>query len=240
MSAAISVKELSAHYRGQETPALHNVSFDIATGSMTAIIGPNGAGKSTLLKCMLGLEKTQTGRISFFGEPHKKALQRIAYVPQRSAIDWNFPISVQDVVLMGAYPKTGWLKKTSAQTKDKAAAIMNNLGVAELAQRPIGALSGGQQQRVFIARALMQDAELLILDEPFAGIDITTEQIIIDILRSLKAQGKTILCVHHNLQNADEIFDEALLINQTLIAHGPIKSTLTDENIKLTYRSARP
>lgn len=220
---ALTITGLTVAYGS--VPVVATVSAKFPKGSMTAIIGPNGAGKSTLLKSALGLVPTVAGEVRAFGQPMAKAMPRIAYVPQRAAVDWEFPARVIDVVQMGLYRKTGLLGRFTSDLKAQAMGCLSRLGMQDYAQRQIGALSGGQQQRVFLARALAQEADLLILDEPFAGVDAATEAAIISVLHGLRSEGKTVIAVHHDLTTVPAYFDRVLLLNRRLIAEGPTKTT---------------
>ncbi|MCB1115976.1 MAG: metal ABC transporter ATP-binding protein [Chlamydiia bacterium] len=233
MDEAIDVRHLSVNY--DETSALWDISASIPSGNLVGIIGPNGAGKSTLLKAMLGFIKPLSGSVTFFGQPFKKVKERVAYVPQKGDIDWDFPITVLDVTLMGRYQKLKRLKWYRKADKEAALKILAKLEMDTLADRHISELSGGQQQRLFIARALLQEADILLLDEPFAAIDQTTETMLIKLLKELKNQGKTILVVHHDLKTAAAYFDRALLLNTSLVASGLTKEVLTKDNLARTY-----
>ncbi len=231
--SAVEVNQLTVSY--DQTSALWDVSFCVPEGKMVGVIGPNGAGKSSLLKAMVGLVKPLSGKTLFFGEPFKKVRKRIAYIPQKGAIDWEFPITVFDVVLMGRYghlPGLKWYRKA-----DRAAAhqILKLLEMDHLQNRQISELSGGQQQRLFIARALMQDADLFLLDEPFSGVDQSTEKMIIDILKGLKNQGKTLMIVHHDLETVEEYFDSVLMIKTSLVAHGDVAEVFNPETLKSAF-----
>lgn len=230
---ALEVQQLTVNY--DKTPVLWDVSFTVPQGKLVGIIGPNGAGKSTLLKAVLGVVKPLSGKVSFLGSPLTKALQRIAYVPQKNSVDWDFPITARDLVLMGRYRKLGLLKWTRAADKEAARAALNMVGMLAFENRQIGQLSGGQQQRIFIARALLQDADLYLMDEPFAGVDMATEQAIITLLDRLKAQGKTVFVVHHDLNSVDRYFDWTILLNTALIACGPVSEVFHAENLQRTY-----
>lgn len=233
MEPALSVRDLTVAYA--EQPVLWDLDLDIPAGSMAAIIGPNGAGKSTLLKAALDLVPRAAGTVRFFGKPYAEARARLGYVPQRSTVDWDFPIDVLDVVTMGRYAKLGWFKRPGRADREAALHCLDRVGMAEFAKRHISQLSGGQQQRVFLARALAQEADFTILDEPFAGVDATTEHAIIGVLRELKAEGKTILAVHHDLETAADYFDHVTLLNVRLVANGPTSTTLNRENLVKTY-----
>lgn len=219
----------------RQKPVLWDMEFEAPKNSLVAIVGPNGAGKSTFIKACLELIPRATGNVEFWGAPYKDQRSYVGYVPQRESVDWDFPISAHEVVCMGRYQKIGWLKRVSKAHKDFAEECLVKVGMQDFKKRQINQLSGGQQQRVFLARALAQEAELYFMDEPFAGVDATTEKSIIEVLRSLKAEGKTVLSVHHDLSTVREYFDEVLLMNSRLIAAGPVQSTFTEENLKRTY-----
>ncbi len=233
MLPVLSVDGLSASYR--KNKVLDDVVFDVSPGTMTSIVGPNGAGKSTLLKTILELHPLLAGKISFFGSSYQKVKSRIGYVPQRGSVDWDFPTNALDVVLMGLYGKIGWLKWPKRSHREKAMEALAEMGMADYASRQISQLSGGQQQRVFLARALVMDADLYFLDEPLAGVDAATERAIMATLNLLKSRGRTVLVVHHDLQTVEDYFDHVLLLNRTVIAHGPTEKTFTESNIYRTY-----
>jgi len=199
----IKVENISASYR--KNTVLHDVNFEVVSGSLTGIVGPNGAGKSTLIKTMLNLHPSLTGSVSFFGLPFAKAKKRIGYVPQRGSVDWDFPTDALDVVTMGLYGQIGWLRRPGRLHKEKAYEALEKMGMADYAGRQISQLSGGQQQRVFLARALVQNADIYFMDEPLAGVDATTERAIMTILKELKAIGKTVMVVHHCLKGTGPI-----------------------------------
>ena len=233
MEDVIDIHQLTVNY--EKTSALWDVNVSIPKGSLVGVIGPNGAGKSTLLKALLGIVKPLSGSVRFFGKPFSKINGKIAYVPQKGSIDWDFPITVFDVVLMGRFGKLRGLKWYTKADKQAARKILDRLEMGDLANRQISALSGGQQQRLFIARALLQEAEILLLDEPFASVDKATEDIIIRILKKLRKDRKTILVVHHDLNTAPHYFDQALLLNTSLVAYGDVEETLTPRNLSLVY-----
>ncbi|MCS7020242.1 MAG: metal ABC transporter ATP-binding protein [Gemmataceae bacterium] len=230
---AIDIHDLTVSYGGQ--PVLWDIDLAIPAGVLGAVIGPNGAGKTTLIKAILGLVRPLTGEIRVLGAPYSPRRRCVAYVPQRSSVDWDFPATALDVVLMGSYGRLGWLRWPGRAERQAALEALERVGLRELAQRQIGQLSGGQQQRVFLARALMQQAPLLLLDEPFQGVDAVTEQTIVAVLRQLRDQGHTLLVVHHDLQTAAQYFDWIVLLNVRLIAAGPTASTFTLENLQRTY-----
>jgi len=218
-----------------DKPAIFSIDATFEPGAMTAIIGPNGAGKSTLLKAALGIVKPISGMVSVYGKPLKSELPRIAYVPQRASVDWDFPTRVIDVVLMGLARELGLLKRIRKTHLDKANACLSRVGMDAFANRQIGQLSGGQQQRVFLARALAQEAEIYLLDEPFAGVDAATEKAIIAVLKSLRDAGKTVIVVHHDLSTVAEYFDRVFLINTTAVAEGIVERAFTAETLQAAY-----
>lgn len=230
---AIEVEHLSVSYF--ETTALEDVSLNILSGQLVGIIGPNGAGKSTFIKALIELIPAQAEKITLLGQTIDATRTQIAYVPQRSVIDWDFPIRVIDAVLIGCYPKLGLFKRLNKHHRAFASACLERVGMSEFADRQIGELSGGQQQRVFLARALAQEAELLLLDEPFVGVDVVSERVIIDLLRTLRDEGKTIIVVHHDLSKAADYFDELLLLNKTVIAYGRPEEVLQADTIEEAY-----
>lgn len=216
-------------------PVLWDVDYDAPPSALIAIVGPNGAGKSTLIKACLGLLPRASGVVEFWGQPYRHVRKRIAYMPQRESVDWDFPVSALDVVAMGRYAHIGWCRPVSRAHKAVAMASLDRVGLSDVAHRQIGRLSGGQQQRVFLARSLAQEADLYFMDEPFAGVDAATERAIIDLLRDLRAQGKTVICVHHDLATASIYFDHALLLNMRVVAAGPVREAMTQENLARTY-----
>ena len=229
----LEAHNLTVAYR--DKPVLWHVDFAIRGPSLVGIIGPNGAGKSTLLKAVLGLLPVGSGHAEFFGQPLRKVRNRVGYVPQRESVDWDFPIQVLDVVLMGTYGRLGWIRRPGSADRELARNCLAKMGLEGLEHRQIGQLSGGQQQRVFLARALAQQADLYFMDEPMAGVDAATEQAIFRILAELRDQGKTVIVVHHDLRSVPERFDQLLLINQRLVAHGPTKKVFTAEILRKTY-----
>lgn len=229
----LSIHNLTVAYRRR--PVLFEIDYLSPAGELIAIVGPNGAGKSTLLKASLGLIPRVAGDARFFGEKFSDVRQRVAYVPQRTSVDWDFPVSALDVVAMGLYRKIGWFRPVTRHWKDTAMQSLDRVGMAEFAHRQISQLSGGQQQRVFLARAIAQAADLYLMDEPFAGVDEATEHSIVDLLRSLRAEGKTALVVHHDLQTVPEYFDSVLLLNEHVIAAGPVATVFNDDNLRRTY-----
>ncbi len=229
----VSIHAMTVAYRRR--PVLWDVDFDAPGQSLVAIVGPNGAGKSTLIKACLGLVPMASGRVEFWGQPLRQARGRIGYVPQRESVDWEFPVSALDVVCMGRYRKIGWFRPVSRSHKEFARECLDRVGMVDYAGRQISQLSGGQQQRVFLARALAQEADLYFMDEPFAGVDAATERAIVVVLRELQSQGKSVICVHHDLATVNEYFDYALLLNMRIVAAGPVKDVITQENLHKTY-----
>lgn len=230
---ALQTYQLTVNY--DKTPVLWDISLSVPSGVLVGIMGPNGAGKSTFIKTALGLIKPIAGKIEFFGQPLKQVRQRVAYVPQRESVDWDFPITVKDLVLMGRYGRLGLFHWPRAADRAAADHYLQVVGMARYANRQISQLSGGQQQRVFIARALLQEADIYFMDEPFAGIDMATEAVLIELLKELKARGKTVFVVHHDLTTSERYFDWSILLNMRLIACGETKKIFTSENLKKTY-----
>lgn len=232
-TSALSIRGLTVSY-GSE-PAVFSVDLDIYTNSMTAIIGPNGAGKSTMLKATMGIIPKLSGQVEVLGAPLEDRRQIIAYVPQRASIDWDFPATVQDVVMMGLYKKLGLLGRIMGTHKARVNAALERVGMSDFSDRQIGQLSGGQQQRVFLARALVQDAQVYLLDEPFAGVDAATEKAIITVLKDLRSAGKAVAVVHHDLATVSEYFDRVVLMNKSIIEMGPTHDVFTPKNLQLAY-----
>lgn len=232
-SLAVEIEKLTVSYHG--VPALKNVNLTVRPGTMTAIIGPNGAGKSTLLSSILGLLTPDHGTVSFFGQSLDRMRKELAYVPQRSTVDWTFPISVLGTALLGTYPRLGLMKRPRAAHRILALESLERLGIADLADHQIGTLSGGQQQRMFLARALTQQAKLIILDEPFIGVDATSEKLIVELLHELRDRGITILVVHHDIETVPKYYDQAILLNKTIVAQGPVAEVVTQELLTLAY-----
>jgi manganese/zinc/iron transport system ATP- binding protein len=232
-TSPLSVRGLTVSYG--EKPAIFSVDMTLTKGRMTAIVGPNGAGKSTLLKAALGIVTPLAGQVQIHGKPVKSQHHRIAYVPQRASVDWDFPTRVIDVVLMGLQRELGLLGRIRQAHRERALACLDRVGMQDFAERQIGQLSGGQQQRVFLARALAQNADLYLLDEPFAGVDAATERAIISVLKSLREEGKTVVAVHHDLATVAEYYDDVFMINTRKVAEGPVASTFTAENLNKAY-----
>jgi len=233
LTPAASLRDLTVAYR--DTPVLWDVDLDFPAGSLTAIIGPNGAGKSTLIKAAMGLVPIAAGSVTIFDRPYAEQRDLVGYVPQRGSVDWDFPTNALDVVIMGTYGRLGWIRRPGKAQREIAMHCLEQLGMADYANRQISQLSGGQQQRVFLARALAQDAELYFMDEPFVGVDATTERAIVDLLRDLRARGKTVVCVHHDLESAPDYFDWLVLLNVRVIASGPFRETFTPDNLANAY-----
>ncbi|MFN7877597.1 MAG: metal ABC transporter ATP-binding protein [Pirellula sp.] len=229
----IQVADLTVAY--QRKPVLWEISLEIPKGALVGLVGPNGAGKSTLLKAMLNMVSQVSGEIMLEGASIFDQREKIAYVPQRESVDWDFPASVLDVVTMGLYRKIGWFMPVRKQHKQLALQALEQVGIADLANRQISQLSGGQQQRTFLARALVQNADLYLMDEPFAAVDAATEQSIVSVLRSMQSHGKTMLVVHHDLHTVPEYFDYLILLNVHAVAFGPMQSTFTPDNLRKTY-----
>ncbi len=229
----LSIHALTVAY--QRKPVVWDVDYDAPRNALIAIVGPNGAGKSTVIKACLGLVPAATGRVEFWGSPYRKVRARIGYVPQRESVDWDFPVSARDVVAMGRYGRIGWCRPVGASHKRVALECLDRVGLADYANRQISQLSGGQQQRVFLARALAQEADLYFMDEPFAGVDAATERAIVDVLRELRAAGRTVIVVHHDLQTVPEYFDHVLMLNMRVVAHGPVAEVFTRDNLVKTY-----
>ena len=230
---ALEIHDLTVAYHTQ--PVLWDIDLTLPEGQLIAIVGPNGAGKSTLLKAVLGLIKPVTGWVKICGASYRRRRSWVAYVPQRESVDWDFPTSALDVVLMGLYGNLGWFRRPKAAHREKALDCLDQVGIRDLAERQISQLSGGQQQRVFLARALAQDARIYFMDEPFAGVDVTTERAILALLQELRATGRTVIAVHHDLQTVAEYFDHVVLLNMRLVASGPVATTFTDQNLQRTY-----
>ena len=229
----LEIHDLTVSY--EDKPVLYGIDLKISDGVLVGIIGPNGAGKSTLIQAIMGMVKPLGGWVKIFGQKEKKAYLRVGYIPQKESVDWSFPVSVLDVVLMGRYGHAGWLRRISKKDRSIAYECLEKVNMHSFADRQIGKLSGGQQQRVFLARALAQESDLYLMDEPFAGVDAVTENATIELLRELKNKGKTLIVVHHDLSNAKEYFDEIILLNMRLIAHGPVKEVYTKELLQRTY-----
>jgi manganese/zinc/iron transport system ATP- binding protein len=235
---AVEVEDLTVAYR--EKPVLWDVDVTVPRGVLMAIVGPNGAGKTTLIKAVLGLVRPAAGQVLVYGRPYEEQRRLVAYVPQRGTVDWDFPTSVLDVVTMGTYGALGWLRRPGRTERERAIAALDQVGMSDFAGRQISQLSGGQQQRVFLARALVQDAQVYLMDEPFQGVDATTEVAIVQLLQELRAGGKTVIVVHHDLQTVADYFDWVTLLNVRRIASGPVDEVFTDENLRLAYGGRVP
>jgi manganese/zinc/iron transport system ATP- binding protein len=232
-TAPLSIHDMTVAYHRK--PVLWDIDYNAPASQLIAIVGPNGSGKTTLIKAVLDLVPKVSGRVLIFGEAYGKQRSRVGYVPQRESVDWDFPISAQQVVAMGLYHKIGWFRPVTRQFRQAALEALDRVGMADFAQRQISQLSGGQQQRVFLARALAQDADLYLMDEPFAGVDAATERAIVAILHELRSAGKTVLAVHHDLPTVPEYFDHVLLLNMRLVACGPVNEVFTHDNLRKTY-----
>jgi manganese/zinc/iron transport system ATP- binding protein len=230
---AVEVTDLTVAYH--ERPVLWDVDFTVPAGRLMAILGPNGAGKTTLIKAILGLLRPAAGRVLIHGDTYRKQRHLVGYVPQRGSVDWDFPTTVLDVVTMGRYGRLGWLRRPGRAEREAALAALAQVGMADFQGRQISQLSGGQQQRVFLARALVQDARVYFMDEPFQGVDARTERAIVDLLQQLRAQGRTVIVVHHDLQTVAEYFDMITLLNVRRIASGTVDEAFTEENLRLAY-----
>jgi manganese/zinc/iron transport system ATP- binding protein len=230
---AVDVTDLTVAY--QDKPVLWDIDLQLPAGVLMAIVGPNGAGKTTFIKSVLGLIKPVAGQMLIYGKPYEEQRRLVGYVPQRGSVDWDFPTSVLDVVMMGRYGHLGWFRRPGREDRERALDALDKVGMARYAGRQISQLSGGQQQRTFLARALVQDAEVYFMDEPFQGVDATTERAIVDLLKELRAAGKSVLVVHHDLQTVPEYFDWVMLLNVSRIASGPVGKVFTEENLRRTY-----
>jgi manganese/zinc/iron transport system ATP- binding protein len=231
--APLVARGVSVAYGG--ALAVEEVSAEFPAGAMTAIVGPNGAGKSSFLKALVGVVPMLAGEARFFGGPFRAARARVAYVPQRASVDWEFPARAVDVAMMGLYPRMGLFRLTGRAERRAALDALDRVGMLDFADRQIGRLSGGQQQRVFLARALAQGADLYLLDEPFAGVDAATERAVVDLLRDLRDEGRAVVCVHHDLSTLAEYFDRALLMNRTRFAEGPVAQAVTPATLHAAY-----
>ncbi len=232
-SSPLSVHDLTvAYYR---KPVIWDIDLEIPEGQLIGIVGPNGAGKSTLIKACLELIPRASGEILVYGKPYRKQRRRVGYVPQRESVDWDFPVSVLDVVTMGTYGGLGWFRPVNRRSRQLATQALERVNLADFAHRQISQLSGGQQQRTFLARALAQDAQLYLMDEPFAAVDASTEGAIVALLHELKARGRTCLVVHHDLATVLQYFDSVILLNMRVVAAGPTREVFTEENLRKTY-----
>lgn len=229
----LTVYDLTVAY--DRKPVIWDVGFEVPPGSLVGIVGPNGAGKSTLLKAVMDLIPKAAGRIQVFGGSYRQNRHRVGYVPQRESVDWDFPVDALDVVTMGLYSKIGWCMPVRRKHRRLAMEALDRVGIAHLAKRQISQLSGGQQQRTFLARALVQNADLYLMDEPFAAVDAATERAIVQILSEMKQQSRTAVVIHHDLQTVPEYFDYVILLNMRVVAHGPVGEVFTQENLQKTY-----
>ncbi len=229
----LSVHDLTVAYHRK--PVLWDIDLDLPDGKVIGIVGPNGAGKSTLLKACMDLIPRASGRVMVYGKPYKKQRQLVGYVPQRETVDWDFPVSALDVVTMGRYARIGWCWPVTRSHRAAAMTALDRVGLADFAHRQISQLSGGQQQRVFLARALTQEAQLYLMDEPFAAVDAATEQAIVRILHDLRDAGRTVVVVHHDLQTVPTYFDWVAMLNMRLVAVGPVDEVFTQVNLQKTY-----
>ncbi|MEM1084989.1 MAG: metal ABC transporter ATP-binding protein [Verrucomicrobiota bacterium] len=229
----LAIHDLTVAY--QRKPVIWDIELNVPEGKLVGVVGPNGAGKSTLIKACLDLIPATSGWARIYGEPYRDQRHLVGYVPQRESVDWDFPVSALDVVAMGTYRKLGWFRRVGKTEKARALEALEKVGIAHLAKRQISQLSGGQQQRVFLARALVQDAKLYFMDEPFAAVDAATEQAIVTLLKELRAQGKTCIVVHHDLATVSQYFDWLILLNMRVVAAGPTEEVFTQENLKKTY-----
>jgi manganese/zinc/iron transport system ATP- binding protein len=218
-----------------EKPVLWDVDMEVPSGVLMAIVGPNGAGKTTMIKAVTGLIRPVAGTVEIFGRPYAEQRRMVGYVPQRSSVDWDFPTTVLDVVMMGRYGGLGWLRRPGRGERKLAREALEKVGMSEFSGRQIRQLSGGQQQRVFLARAIVQDARIYLMDEPFQGVDATTERAIVDLLKEMRGRGKTVAVVHHDLQTVPEYFDWVTLLNVRCVACGPVESVFTERNLRLAY-----
>lgn len=232
-STALAVRDLTVAYH--QKPVVWDVDVQVPSGSLAAVVGPNGAGKSTLIKACLGLIPKTSGEVRIDEQSYNSQRSRVGYVPQRESVDWDFPVSALDVVTMGTYGKLGWFRRVNKRSKALALQALDRVGLADFADRQISQLSGGQQQRTFLARALVQDADLYFMDEPFAAVDAATEQAIVVLLKDLQARGKTCLVVHHDLATVPQYFDWTILLNMRVVANGPTSEVFTKENLNKTY-----
>jgi manganese/zinc/iron transport system ATP- binding protein len=234
-SPALTVRDLTVAYR--EQPVLWDVDLTVPRGTLMAVVGPNGAGKTTFVKALLGLVEPAAGEVRMFGEAYDDVRDRVGYVPQRGTVDWDFPTNALDVVMMGLYGQIGWFRRPGAEEREQARQALDRVGMLDYADRQISQLSGGQQQRVFLARALVQDADLYLMDEPLQGVDATTERTVIDLLHGMRDRGTTVLVVHHDLQTIEEYFDAVMLLNVRCVAAGPVGEVFTEDAVQQTYRA---
>ena len=232
-SIALEIHDMTVAYHRR--PVLWDIDMQIPEGKLVGIVGPNGAGKTTLIKAALGLVPLASGKVEIYAKSYQQQRHLVGYVPQRESVDWDFPVTVRDVVLMGTYGHLGWFKRPGKKQYEIADRCLQQVGISQLSNRQIRQLSGGQQQRVFLARALAQNAQLYFLDEPFAGVDAATEAAIFELLQTLRSTNKTVLVVHHDLQTVRDYFDYVILLNMRLVAYGPTETIFTNENLQKTY-----
>ena len=230
---AVAVTDLTVAYR--ENPVLWDVDLEVPAGRLMAVMGPNGAGKTTLIKAILGMVPTAAGSVEILGRPYAEQRRLVGYVPQRGSVDWDFPTTVLDVVMMGRYGALGWIRRPGRREREQALRALAKVGMVDYTDRQISQLSGGQQQRVFLARALVQEAQVYFMDEPFQGVDARTERAIVDLLKELREQGRTVVVVHHDLQTVRDYFDWVTLLNVRRIASGPVDEAFNPENLRLAY-----
>jgi manganese/zinc/iron transport system ATP- binding protein len=230
---ALEIHDMTVAYHRR--PVLWDVDLAVPEGKLVGIVGPNGAGKTTLIKAALGLVPLASGKVEIYGKPYDEQRHLVGYVPQRESVDWDFPVTVRDVVLMGTYGRLGWFRRPGRKERETADKCLDQVGMRSFAHRQIRQLSGGQQQRVFLARALAEEAKVYFLDEPFAGVDAATEQAIVTLMQELRSAGRTVFVVHHDLQTVREYFDYVILLNMRLVACGPVDTTFTNENLQKTY-----
>lgn len=233
MSSILDVHDVTVAYH--QKPVLWNIDLTLREPALVGVVGPNGAGKSTLIKAILGLVPMANGIVKVFDQPIASQRSRIGYVPQRETVDWDFPVTVLDVVLMGTYGKLGWFRRPKWQQKEWARECLKKVNLADMEHRQIGQLSGGQQQRTFLARALAQKADIYFMDEPMAGVDAATEGVIFSLLHELRERGRMVIVVHHDLRTVPQYFDHVIMLNTRLIAHGPTADTFTPDNLRKTY-----
>jgi manganese/zinc/iron transport system ATP- binding protein len=232
-TAALEIHDMTVAYHRR--PVLWDVDLRVPEGKLVGIVGPNGAGKTTLIKAVLGLVPLASGKVEIYGRPYSEQRHLVGYVPQRESVDWDFPVSVRDVVLMGTYGRLGWIRRPGRAEQQTADQCLDQVGMRAFARRQIRQLSGGQQQRVFLARALAEQAKVYFLDEPFAGVDAATEQAIVNLMQAMRSQQKTVFVVHHDLQTVREYFDYVILLNMRLVACGPADEVFTNDNLQKTY-----
>ena len=232
-SLPLTIRDLTVAYHRK--PVVWDIDLTIPEGKLVSIVGPNGAGKTTLIKACLDLIPRSSGEVSIYGQPYKQARQRVGYVPQRESVDWDFPVSALDVVAMGTYGQLGWFRRVSKRSKALSMQALERVGLADYAHRQISQLSGGQQQRTFLARALVQDADIYFMDEPFAAVDAATERAIVEMLKEIQERGKTVLVVHHDLATVPQYFDWTVLLNMRVVAAGPTDEVFNQQNLRRTY-----